>query len=139
TIDGLTIEILFDSRYYEKMSNLNDTSLVYKLTLANKTTVLFLGDLAQIGGEYLADKHGIKLKSDIVQMSHHGQRGVSRRVYELIRPEICLWPTIRSVWENDAGAGYNTGQWLTLETRSWMNELDVKMHGIMKDGDIRLI
>lgn len=138
-LDGLKLEVLFDSRHYLETNNLNDTSLVYRVVFPNKVVALFLGDLAGIGGEHLADEYGDKLKSDIVQMAHHGQKGVSRRVYELIRPKVCLWPTPKWLWENDSGEGYNSGSWLTLETRSWMDELGAQIHGVMKDGEIVVI
>ena len=36
------------------------------------------------------------------------------------------------------GTGYNTGTWTTIETRKWMDELNVKEHYIEKDGDLTL-
>lgn len=139
SIDGLSIDILFDPEHYQKTTNLNDTSLVYRMTFPNGKVALLLGDLAELGGKYLAEEYGSKLKSHIVQMAHHGQRGVSKEVYELIQPEICLWPTIGRVWENDSGEGYDTGSWLTLDTRAWMDEIGARVHGVMKDGEVVVI
>ena len=31
------------------------------------------------------------------------------------------------------------GNWKTLETRSWMDSLNVKEHYISKDGDVRIV
>ena len=69
-------------------------------------------------------------------MSHHGQSGVDKDVYETIQPEICLWPTPEWLWNNNPGSGYNTGNWTTLETRKWVEDLKVKTNYVEKDGDI---
>ena len=75
------------------------------------------------------------LQADIVQMAHHGQQGVGRNVYEVVKPTICLWPTPIWLWENNNGGGLNSGNWRTLEVRGWMRQLGVKTHVVAKDGD----
>ena len=103
-----------------------------------KTTLLILGDTGAQSSQKLLDSQQEKLKSDIVQMAHHGQAGATKELYEAINPKICLWPTPEWLWNNDAGEGYNTGNWLTIETRSWMEELGVKKDYVAKDGDITI-
>ena len=136
TVDGAITEVLSDSSDYKKMDNINDTTVVYKFIFPNKKTALFLGDMNVTGGETLADFYQNKLSCDIVQMAHHGQNGVSNRVYKLVSPKICLWPTPLWLWNNDIGKGTNSGPWTTLITRKWMDDLDVKIHGAMVDGEI---
>lgn len=112
----------------------NNASAVLRLTLGGKT-VLFLGDLGAEAGEKLLKMHGAGLKSDYVQMAHHGQNGVDRPVYEAAAPSACLWCAPDWLWNNDAGKGYNTHSWQTVIVRGWMEEIGVREHYVIKDGD----
>ena len=113
----------------------NNASAVIRMTLGGQT-VMFLGDLGVEAGEKLLKMHDKDtLKSDFVEMAHHGQNGVEKDVYEAIAPRACLWCTPKWLWENDAGKGYNTHFWKTIIVRSWMDELNVKHHFVNKDGD----
>lgn len=136
-IDRLNFEIL-GIRNEEITKNAgNNSSVVIKLFVNNKS-ILFLGDLGVEGGEKLLKQQGDKVKSDMVQMAHHGQNGVDKVVYERIQPKACLWPTPDWLWNNDSGEGANSGTWKTLEVRKWIEELGVKKNYIEKDGDITL-
>ena len=73
-----------------------------------ETTLLILGDIGVNGSKKLLENQRAKLDSDIVQMSHHGQAGATKELYEAISPKICLWPTPQWLWDNDAGNGINT-------------------------------
>lgn len=133
-IDDVTITIL---RVYnpEITCNFeNNSSLVFRID-GNKSSVLILGDLGIEGGDdTLAGCTYEDLKTDYVQLAHHGQQAVKREFYEFIRPERCLWATPDWLWDNDEGNGFNTGPYETVTTRSWMEELGVKEHLITKDG-----
>lgn len=115
----------------------NEQSMVIKFNIGN-TSFLVLGDLGKNGSRILLNTQREKLKSDIVQMSHHGQAGATRELYEEVRPKICLWPTPEWLWNNNAGEGFNTGPWKTLETRDWIKNLKVEQNFIAKDGDISI-
>lgn len=142
TVDGLRIDVLCDPAEYldfeqkGKIPNagVNGTSVVYKLTFPNGKTALFLGDLDLFGGNLLAGRYGEKLKSDIVQMAHHGQNGCGENVYRLVKPELCLWPAPMWLYNNDAGKGYNTHVWKTVTVRGWMDALGVKKHAVEGEG-----
>lgn len=112
----------------------NNASSVIRMTLGGQT-VLFLGDLGVEAGEKLLAMHGGNLKSDFVEMAHHGQNGVEQDVYEAIAPKACLWCTPDWLWDNDAGKGFNTHIWKTVVVRGWMEALGVRHHFINKDGD----
>lgn len=117
---------------------INNSSVVIKMYIDGQS-VLFLGDLGVEAGNKILDKYGsIGLKSDMVQMSHHGQNGVEKKVYEAISPKACLWSTPLWLWNNDAGNGYNTGPWQTVTVRGWMEELKVQYHHITKDGTCKI-
>lgn len=115
----------------------NEQSMVIKFYIGN-ATMLILGDTGINSSKYLLENQKDKLKSDIVQMAHHGQNGATKELYEQINPKICLWPTPEWLWNNDPGTGYNTGTWKTLETREWMEELKVNRNYVAKDGDIKI-
>ena len=38
-------------------------------------------------------------------------------------------------WNNDNGGGIGSGDWKTLETRQWMEELGIRANYCIKDGD----
>ena len=98
-IDGVRIDVLQTWDQSDGTSNLNDTSLVLRATIGEQT-VLFLNDLGTLGGRRLLATYGDALKSDIVQMAHHGQAGVAKNVYAAISAQVHLWPTPIWVWKN---------------------------------------
>lgn len=126
SVDDISIEVLNNLEGYESYKDFNDTSIAF-LVHFPKRSVLFLGDLAVEGGNKLLEtcSHE-KLRQDIVQMAHHGQRGVTKEFYSVVKPKVCLYCTPDWLWENDNGGGKNSGPWKTLETRSWMEELGVQ-------------
>lgn len=134
-IDNLECEIIGIKNPEITTNPINNSSMVIKMNINDKS-MLFLADTGKESGQKLLQNQKDKLKADIVQMAHHGQNGADRDVYEAINPEICLWPTPEWLWNNNPGTGYNTGNWTTLETRSWMEQLGVKINYVEKDGDI---
>lgn len=133
-IDGIEVEIL-GIKNPEIIENPgNEQSMVIKFD-TGRTSLLILGDTGVKSSEKLLKNQKEKLKSDIVQMAHHGQAGATKELYEAVQPKICLWPTPEWLWNNDSGAGKGSGPWKTLETRKWMEELNVKENYITKDGD----
>lgn len=120
-IDGIKVEILCTVSDQEGETNINDTSLIFRLTIEGQT-VLFLGDAAVSEGSRLLSLCAKTLKSDIVQMAHHGQGGVAQNVYAKIAPKICLWPTPIWVFNNQ------NGNLQTLTVRQWMIDLGVEYH-----------
>ncbi len=120
-IDGVEFEILLTVTDAEKETNINDTSMIFRATIEGQT-VLFLGDAYTAEGDRLLQKYGSALKSDIVQMSHHGQAGVRKEVYQAIAPTVCLWPSGDWVYEN------HSGTLQTFNDRQWMSDMGVKYH-----------
>lgn len=128
TLDNAEFEILYTTEDKFRHNYMNNSSMVFMMR-AEGQRVLFLGDLGEEGGDRVLEMHpSEKLKCDLVQMAHHGQNGVKRSFYEAVEPKGCLWPTPKWLWDNDAGLGYNTHIFATVITRSWMDELGVKMH-----------
>ena len=113
----------------------NNSSVAYRLEINDKR-ILFLGDMGWQAGENLRKVcTPEELKADVVQMAHHGQAGVEKDVYEAIAPEICLWPTPQWLWDNELNGVAGAGPYHTLTVRGWMEDLGVKQHLSVKDGD----
>lgn len=121
TIDGVRLDVLLTVTDEETETNINDTSLIIQATIEGNT-VMFLADAYIYEGRRLLEKYGDALKSDVVQMAHHGQAGVERNVYKVIDPDVCLWPTPVWVWDDHPGI------YQTPEVRQWMREMGVKYH-----------
>ena len=136
-IDDVNIHVLNNRGVYT-YNGVNNSSLVYKIRVSGQS-ILILGDLAYDGGKDLIKTcTAAELKSDIVQMAHHGQQGVDQDAYALIAPTTCLWPTPAWLWNNDNGGGVGSGPWGTLTTRAWMDALGVKDNRSLKDGDVHM-
>ena len=136
-IDDVNIRVLNNRGVYT-YNGVNNSSMVYKIRVSRQS-ILILGDLAYDGGKDLIKTcTAAELKSDIVQMAHHGQQGVDQDAYALIAPTTCLWPTPAWLWNNDNGGGVGSGPWGTLTTRAWMDALGVKDNRSLKDGDVHM-
>ncbi len=150
-IDEVTIDFLFSYRKEITTNLMNNSSLVFKLSTPNKT-VMFLGDLGAEGGDYLFRESRHLLKSDMVQMAHHGHAGCGLEVYAAIEPKACLWccaewlydePEVLFWYENATAEDFAGDGLLraygTKMTRKWMDILGVKTHYITKDGTQTII
>jgi hypothetical protein len=134
SIDSVFFKILGVKNPEIKVNYLNNSSVVMRVYDSTKS-VLFTGDLGIEGGNKILDRNeNDALISDYVQLSHHGNNGVSKEFYEAVNPKFCLWPTPLWLWENDNGHGVNSGQWQTMIVREWMSSLGVKKNYVMADG-----
>lgn len=96
---GCTIEMLFIHEDYPKPSKLmtyyNDSSLVYRITLQDgniSQTFMMLGDASPDSNNILAARYGSYLKSNAVQVAHHGYTGGTNTVYDTIKAPVVFWP-----------------------------------------------
>lgn len=136
-IDDVNIRVLNNRGVYT-YNGVNNSSIVYKIRVSGQS-ILILGDLAYDGGKDLIRTcTAAELKSDIVQMAHHGQQGVDQDAYARIAPTTCLWPAPAWLWNNDNGGGIGSGPWGTMTTRAWMDALGVKDNRSLKDGDVHM-
>ena len=116
-------------------NSFNNSSVAYRVEMGGKR-ILFLGDMGwQAGEDFLANHTQEELKSDVLQMAHHGQRGVEEDLYQEISPEVCLWPTPDWLWDNVQDGVAGAGSYKTPIVRGWMVALGVKKNLCIKDGD----
>lgn len=88
----LRMECLNDFDPEIHVNAINNATITFRLDVGGKS-ILILGDLGYEGGDRLLEAQGEKLSVDVCQMAHHGQQGVRRSFYEVVRPSVTLWPT----------------------------------------------
>lgn len=123
----------------EVLSSLDDTchppcgvnaiSLVLRMQLEGQT-ILFCAD-SELSQAALAERYGSYLKSDILQVTHHGFNGGTVKAYSLIDPEVCLVPVNESLF-------YGTMCYYKEENKALIYGLDVKEIMTGSHGDIVL-
>lgn len=116
----------------------NNSSCVLRMECEG-VSVLFLSDLGKEAGDKMMAGHQDELKSDIVQMAHHGQSAVKMDVYHAVQPKMCLWCAPKWLWDNNQGCrGYDSGVWDILRVREEMDKLRVRHHVVAKDGTMKI-
>ena len=149
TVDEVKIDFIFTYRKSILTNIINNSSLVFKV-ITPDTSVLFLGDIGPEAGDILYFESRHLLKSDMVQMSHHGAFGCGMEVYAAVKPDACLWCCRE---ENYNGLKIGTRDyedfkrlnWLAPRkfpatvTREWMDILGVKKHYVTKDGTNEIV
>jgi hypothetical protein len=105
---GATVEMLYTyDDYMPKMLDWNNTSsLVFRVTLEGKTCTV-LADATHATGRILVSMYGTYLKSDIVQLSHHGVIGIIPDIYNYIKAPVLLWPATDSAVKKFYKDSYN--------------------------------
>jgi len=120
-VDEMEFEVIHapDISMADKM-NMNDSSVVYKMTYDKQQTMMLLGDAEWVCSNDLTANCRDKLKSDIVQVGHHGCGNVSAECYELIDADVYIWQTGEKFWYSDCGEGLNTHNTGVIRTRAYM-------------------
>ena len=133
-IDELSFKVLHvpDMTYATQM-NMNDSSVVYKLTVDGGQTILFLGDAEKICNNDLVENHRDELKSDIVQVGHHGCGNVSRECYAAIGAKRYLWQAGNKFWYSDKGFGLGTHNTGVITTRNNICSLGARPCDVILD------
>ena len=133
-IDELSFKVLHvpDMTYATQM-NMNDSSVVYKLTVDGGQTVLFLGDAEKICNNDLVENHLDELKSDIVQVGHHGCGNVSKECYAAIGAKLYLWQAGNKFWYSDKGFGLGTHHTGVITTRNYICSLGARPQNVILD------
>ena len=136
TFPGVEMEILLtaDDLYPEKAPHDNNVSFVTRLTFPTKggVTVLMPADMMGRGCNRLVDQYGSYLKSDILQVPHHGCNGTTQEIILAVDPEQVIYTTSQRFFQ----------EWTTHSTRGWNNYLmysrNVK-HAFVADGGYQTI
>jgi len=92
--NGVTVEVLFtvEDIVPDEMENPNNSSMVIRVNIEGQK-VLMLADTAHKSNPMIVKMWGNTLKSDIVQMAHHGCWTPDDGIYELIGAKTVLVPS----------------------------------------------
>lgn len=111
------IEVLYthEDKFPEVIRYFNDTSTVFRIHYhvtdgrgnlddgANgAVTGIWLGDLWKEGSAIVSAMYGNYLKSDMVQVAHHGYNGCLKQIYSQIQPVLVWWPVSGNQYLNQA-------------------------------------
>lgn len=115
-VRNIMIEVLYtqEDMYPLPLYYYNNTSMITRMHmrvsngqnsdgtmrfLPNEQTILFLGDLHYQGDLCMRTMYGGEkkpnafLKSNVVQIAHHGYNGCSQDLYDVVDADILLWPS----------------------------------------------
>lgn len=136
-IDNIELEIIrIPNPEITNGDNGNEASMVFKLTATDvNKSMIFLGDAMSKASVELLRDHKEQLKSDAVQMAHHGNWGVTEEVYKAINPEVAFFNAPKGLYDNDEGNGYNTGKFSSVQVRGWLEKIGVKTNFVAFEGD----
>jgi len=124
---GCTLEVLYtsdDVYMLESYTSYNDCSAVVRIRVGGQS-LMVLGDLQTVGAPRVAKAWGEYLKSDMVQMAHHGYYGGSVELYDYIRPRLILWPASVSFFDQHRATPINK----TLLARDYVEEMILAGNG----------
>ena len=96
------IEVFFTHAdlYPSEFVWVNHTCTSFRIKAGGKS-IMLLGDSEKSLCQQMADTYGDYLKSDMLQLSHHGSNGACLDLYQRIDPEICFWACSRSAYESN--------------------------------------
>lgn len=102
------IEVLytFEDHMPLTLTYFNISSIVFSMNLGGQKT-MFLGDAYTTSNDKIVAMYGSYLKSDIVQVAHHGYVGGTVAVYKAIDPTIVLWPSSKATYDKYKTQSYN--------------------------------
>ena len=89
-----SVEIMYTVEDFipKTVDDLNNTSMVVRVKVSGKTTML-LGDALSKAADWLTSTYGSYLKSDMVQLAHHGTTPGTESLYSNINAPILFWPS----------------------------------------------
>lgn len=90
-----TVEILYtvEDIIPEPITNPNDSSMVIRIKIG-EDSLIFLNDTCYASGPIIHDLWGAYLKTDIVQIAHHGMWPSVESIYHDIAGEVVLVPNL---------------------------------------------
>ena len=85
----------------------NTTSLVFRYT-TNGQSVMVLGDSYTTTSNRIVSLYGDYLKSDIVNISHHGYVGGTASLYNRINAPTVLWTSGKNAYNTNKERSYSS-------------------------------
>lgn len=102
---GLEVDIF--SAYGEEVETrskdyLNDGSMMFKVKGENQS-FLFCADVGKSMSKYLLKRWGDDLKTDYLQMGHHGYGGLRNKFYRKVSPQVAFFDAPDWLMNDDTG------------------------------------
>ena len=131
--DNLSFRVLNSPVLTDGAYAVNSSGLMYDICVNGKHLII-LGDMGEQVGDDLMNAGILEgITADYVQMSHHGQDGVSEAFYRRLQPENCIWPT--TDWIYYAGLMNRSGLKTAL-VKGWISRLPVKYNYVTIGDDV---
>lgn len=107
-IRNLELEVLatHEDIYPGNLSCFNDSSTILQMTV-DGCKIMFLGDSNFTECNIINSRYGDYLKSDIVQVAHHGYNKNNVDVYHYINAKVALYPTRQNRYEDSQFSASN--------------------------------
>ena len=107
-IRNLQFEVLatHEDLHPQPITRYNDSSTILLMTVDGCKT-LFLGDSNVAESTILVARYGSYMKSDIVQVAHHGYNGYNVGIYYCAQAKVALYSTPQSRYEADKSSEAN--------------------------------
>lgn len=111
-LPGCEIEILVchEDYYLNKFRWINDTSLTCRITMQGKTMMVFGDTTHRVSDAIITPAYGNYIKSDILQVAHHGNGEGTLATFKAVDPDICLWSSSKDNFGENIKKSPNT--WL---------------------------
>lgn len=130
TIGGAEIEVLYTHEdYITSFRTLadtrlwNNTSLVFRINIAGQA-LMFLGDAQVDSNTITSNMYGDYLRSDIVQVAHHGGEGGTAQIYTLINAPTALFTTSDELMPIYLADAHNAHLVSKTGLKEWINAAD---------------
>ena len=113
-------EYLKEGRTLAQSRNFNETSLIFSVDIGGQR-IMFLGYAQKINNNETASRFGSLLKSDIVQVAHHGGVGGTADIYAAVNAQVALITTDDSRVESFMSTSYNQAMLNNPNMKEWYN------------------
>jgi hypothetical protein len=151
TFSDVEIEFLYTIELLapKMATDANDASMLFRVK-ADGFTTLFTGDAVATPSDLTAKIYGTYLKSDMMQINHHGTTGMTVALYTAVDPLYSLWSTSKTCFEaRTAGVAYPVGcpseatvklnKRVIDELNAKHNTSDVSVHSRYADGPVEIL
>ncbi len=110
---NVEIEVMYTHEQYHfdghDLKSENEASMVTRIHM-NGMSLLLTADAGKTSSAEMVAFHGDALKSDFMQVNHHGNGGCTVELYERVLPTYVLWTTSQPGMEKrTAGSAYPVG------------------------------
>ena len=111
-LPGCEVEFLAtqEDYYLNNFVWINDTSAAFRITMQGKTVMVFGDCTADVNSKIMTAAFGSYIKSDIMQITHHGVGGGTLATFKAVDPDICLWSLNKNKFDSDERATGSTSK-----------------------------